>query len=98
MNWHRHCTIADDYFIVPREDAEGYLDIILSLCKEKKVDAVLSLIDPELSLLAENRQSFLDIGTMPIVSGYEEVEMCFDQIQDVPVFEGTRLQNGAKLL
>lgn len=70
---------ADDYFIVPREDAEGYLDVILSLCKEKKVDAVLSLIDPELSLLAENRQRFLDIGTLPIVSGYEEVEMCFDK-------------------
>ena len=70
---------ADDYFIVPREDAEGYLEVILSICKENKVAAVLSLIDPELSLLAENRKRFLEIGTLPIVSGYEEVEMCFDK-------------------
>src|SRR4051794_10469779 len=52
---------ADKYFIVPRMDDEGYLDIILSICKENNIKAVLSLIDPELSLLAEHKQAFLDI-------------------------------------
>jgi len=42
---------------------------------------VLSLIDPELSLLAKHRQAFLDIGTIPIVSDYEVVELCFDKYE-----------------
>lgn len=70
---------ADRYFIVPRMDEKGYLDGILSICKENNIKAVLSLIDPELSLLAEHKQDFLDIGTTPIISDYEVVEMCFDK-------------------
>ncbi len=41
----------------------------------------MSLIDPELSLLAKHRQAFLDIGTIPIVSDYEVVELCFDKYE-----------------
>ncbi|MBU3197384.1 ATP-grasp domain-containing protein [Clostridium algidicarnis] len=70
---------ADKHFIVPRMDEEGYVDIILSICKENNIKAVLSLIDPELNLLAENRQAFLDIGTTPIVSESDVVEICFDK-------------------
>lgn len=70
---------ADKHFIVPRMNEEGYLDIILSICKEHNIKAVLSLIDPELSFLAEHKQAFLDIGTVPIVSDFDVVEMCFDK-------------------
>lgn len=70
---------ADKHFIVPRMNDEGYLDTILSICRENKIKAVLSLIDPELCLLAENKQAFLDIGTIPIVSESDVVEMCFDK-------------------
>ncbi|MDT8860311.1 ATP-grasp domain-containing protein [Alkalihalobacillus sp. MEB130] len=70
---------ADKHFIVPRMGDEGYLDVILSICKENNIKAVLSLIDPELSLLAEHKQAFLDIGTMPIISDSDVVDMCFDK-------------------
>ncbi|AIF44549.1 carbamoyl phosphate synthase [Virgibacillus sp. SK37] len=70
---------ADKHFIVPRMEEEGYLDLILSICKENNIKAVLSLIDPELSLLAEHKQAFLDIGTVPIVSESDIIEMCFDK-------------------
>lgn len=70
---------ADKYFIVPRMKDAGYLDVILSICKENNIKAILSLIDPELSLLAEHKKDFLDIGTIPIVSDYDVVEMCFDK-------------------
>ncbi|WP_326907819.1 ATP-grasp domain-containing protein [Sedimentibacter sp. MB31-C6] len=70
---------ADKHFIVPRMDDEGYLNIILSICKENSIKAVLSLIDPELSLLAENKEKFYEIGTIPIISDYDIVEMCFDK-------------------
>lgn len=70
---------ADRYFIVPRIDDKRYLDIILNICRDNKINAVLSLIDPELTLLAEHKQDFLDIGTMPIVSDSRAVELCFDK-------------------
>ena len=70
---------ADKYFIVPKIDEAGYLDEILSICKDNNIKAVLSLIDPELSLLAEHKKDFLDIGTTPIISDYDVVEMCFDK-------------------
>ncbi|GGN66867.1 ATP-grasp domain-containing protein [Oceanobacillus indicireducens] len=72
---------ADKHFIVPRMNEKGYLDEILSICRESNVKAVLSLIDPELSLLAKHRQKFLDIGTTPVVSEYDLVELCFDKYE-----------------
>jgi carbamoyl-phosphate synthase large subunit len=70
---------ADKHFIVPRMNDEGYLDTILSICKVNNIKAILSLIDPELSLLSEHKQAFLEIGTIPIVSEADVVEMCFDK-------------------
>lgn len=70
---------ADKFFIVPRMNDSGYLDHILAICRDNAVDAVLSLIDPELSLLAQHRQDFLDIGTIPFVSDYQKVELCYNK-------------------
>jgi len=70
---------ADQHFIVPRIDAENYISTILEICEKQNVKAVFSLIDPEISLLAKHRQQFLAIGTIPIVSDYDLVEMCFDK-------------------
>ena len=73
-------------------DSVEYLDTILSICKENNIKAVLSLIDPELSLIAANRQAFLDIDTVPIISDYETVELCFDKFRMYKFL----LQNGLK--
>lgn len=70
---------ADQYFIVPRIDHQDYLSTILAICKNSDVKAVFSLIDPEISLLAKHREEFLNVGTIPIVSELEKVEMCFDK-------------------
>jgi carbamoyl-phosphate synthase large subunit len=70
---------ADKYFIVPRMDDKNYLDVIISICKENSIKAVLSLIDPELSLLSKNKEKFLEVGTIPIISDCDVVEMCFDK-------------------
>jgi len=70
---------ADKHYIVPRIDEEGYLDEILSICIDNNINGVLSLIDPELSLLASHRQDFLDIGTVPVISEYKSVELSFNK-------------------
>lgn len=70
---------ADQHYIVPRLDEEGYIEKILSICKENDIKAVLSLIDPELEVLAKHRSAFLEIGTIPIVSDIDVVQTCFDK-------------------
>lgn len=70
---------ADHYYIVPRMTEEHYIDCILEICEKEKITGVLSLIDPELSLLAQNRQRFEAIGTTVIGSPYEQCELALDK-------------------
>lgn len=70
---------ADKYYIVPRITANNYIDIILDICKKENIDTLISLIDPELSLIAKNIELFKEIGVNPIISDYDKVEMCFDK-------------------
>lgn len=72
---------ADKFYTVPRMTAPGYIDVILDICKKEEIDGVLSLIDPELSLLAQNREKFAAIGTTVIGSSYELCEMSLDKYQ-----------------
>lgn len=62
---------ADKFYKVPRITEENYLDIILDICVKEKIDGVLSLIDPELSLLADNADKFNNIGVKVIGSSSE---------------------------
>lgn len=72
---------ADKFYTVPRMTEPGYIDVILDICKKEKIDGVLSLIDPELSLLAENKEKFLAVGTTVIGSSYELCEMSLDKFE-----------------
>lgn len=72
---------ADKYYIVPKMTAPEYLDVILGICEKEKITGVLSLIDPELSFLAENRERFATIGTTVIGSSYALCEMSLDKFQ-----------------
>lgn len=70
---------ADQAYLVPRIDAPGYIDRILDICRKEKIAGLFSLIDPELSLIASQRERFLEIGTVPVVSSYELCETCLDK-------------------
>lgn len=72
---------ADKYYIVPRMIDDGYLDVILDICKNEKITGVLSLIDPELSLLANNVDKFESVGTRVIGSSYELCERSLDKYE-----------------
>ena len=72
---------ADQYYLVPRITEPGYIDIILDICRKDKIDGALSLIDPELSLLARNADRFKETGTVVIGSNYELCEMSLDKMK-----------------
>lgn len=72
---------ADKYYIVPSITDVGYIDKILDICRIEQIDGVLSLIDPELSLLAQNKERFDSIDVTIIGSSYELCEMSLDKMQ-----------------
>ena len=72
---------ADGYYIVPKITDENYINIILDICKKENIDTLISLIDPELSLISKKIELFREIGVNPIISDYDKVEMCFDKYE-----------------
>ena len=70
---------ADKYYIVPRMTDPDYLNVILDICRKEKITGILSLIDPELSLLAAHTADFKALGTTVIGSPYELCEMSLDK-------------------
>ena len=72
---------ADKYYLVPRMTEPGYLEVILDICRKEKIDGVFSLIDPELSLLAEHEERFRELGVRVIGSSYELCERTLDKWQ-----------------
>ncbi|MDE6220374.1 MAG: ATP-grasp domain-containing protein [Lachnospiraceae bacterium] len=65
---------ADAHYIVPRITEPGYLDVIYDICKKEAITGVLSLIDPELSLIAAHEEAFRNLGVTVIGSSYELCE------------------------
>ena len=41
---------ADKFYQVPRMTEPGYIDVIFEICRKEQIQAVLTLIDPELSV------------------------------------------------
>ena len=72
---------ADKFYKVPRMTDEGYLDVIFDICKKEKINGILTLIDPELSLLAKHKEDFEKLGVTVIGSSYELCEMALDKMQ-----------------
>ena len=71
--------VADDYYLVPRIDDANYLDTILDICCREKINAVTTLIDPEIEILAKNRARFEEIGVEVLAPYAETAELCFDK-------------------
>lgn len=72
---------ADKYYIVPKITDETYLDKIIDICKKERVKGVLSLIDPELSILARNKDRFESIGVTLIGSDFYPCELSLDKMK-----------------
>ena len=72
---------ADKFYKVPRMTDAGYIDVIFDICRKENIDAVLTLIDPELSLLAQHKTDFAALGVTVVGSSYELCERALDKMQ-----------------
>lgn len=70
---------ADAYFLVPPVNHEDYFDILKNICGDHQIRLLVSLNDLELPLLARERERFLEVGTIVVVSPPNLIDMCFDK-------------------
>ena len=70
---------ADSFYLVPPISDEGYIDIILDICRKEQIHAVTTCIDPEIMLLAKHRKAFEEIGVLVLAPMLETAEICFDK-------------------
>lgn len=72
---------ADKFYKVPRMTDEGYIDVIFDICKKESINCVLTLIDPELSLLSKHKDDFAALGVTVVGSSYELCERALDKME-----------------
>ena len=71
--------LADKQYIVPLINDENYLPMILDICKKEKINAITTFIDPEIEILAQNREKFEALG-VEVLAPYENTaQLCFDK-------------------
>ncbi|MBQ8041134.1 MAG: ATP-grasp domain-containing protein [Lachnospiraceae bacterium] len=71
--------MADQYYIVPRMDSDGYLDCLLEICKKEEISLILPLQEDELLLISKNKDLFKKAGVLPVISDYEKIVLCKDK-------------------
>jgi carbamoyl-phosphate synthase large subunit len=76
-------AVADKKFILEAVYAEGYIDSLLKICTENKVNALISLNDLELPLLSARKVEFEKIGTKVIVADMSAIDIAFDKKKTV---------------
>lgn len=85
--------VADVKLQVPAVYSPDYIDITLDICKNYKVDALLSLNDLELPILANNKHLFEELGVKVIVSSPEVIDICFDKYETAKWIESIGLKS-----
>jgi carbamoyl-phosphate synthase large subunit len=60
-------------------DGKDYSKKLITLCKKNNIGLLISLIDPELSLLAKHKKRFAEHGIQCLVSNHKVIEICFDK-------------------
>ena len=72
---------ADVSYQVPLIKDPAYIPMILEICKKEQIDAITTLIDPEIAILAEHREKFEALGITVLAPYKETAALCFDKYE-----------------
>ena len=72
---------ADKQYIVPKITEWDYLSTILEICKKENIHAITTFIDPEIEILAKNRETFEALGVVVLAPYIETAKLCFDKYE-----------------
>lgn len=70
---------ADKTVITPLIYDENYIPFLLDYCKSNSIDAIISLFDVDLMVLAQNKELFAQAGVRVLVADEKAVDICNDK-------------------
>lgn len=70
---------CDNCILLPKVTNPEYVDKLIQFCQKNKIDMIVPLIDPELEILAAQRQRFFDVGIMAVISPAKTIDIGFDK-------------------
>ncbi len=74
-----HC---DKSYIVPSiKNEQAYIDKLLDICKQEKIDMLLSFYDYDTYILSQYLDKFKKMGVKPVISTREVNTIAFDKIK-----------------
>lgn len=71
--------IADKAVITPLIYDTSYIDFLIDYCARNEIDALLSLFDIDLPILAKAKERFMENGVQVVVSDYDITQICNDK-------------------
>ena len=75
------CIVSDEGIKVSPCTAEGYIDEIVQICQSRNIGVIIPTIDPELIVLANNRQRFTEMDVEIVLSDEAFIKACRDKRQ-----------------
>lgn len=77
--WTPGFSVCDLGVILPDIVSSDYVPTLLKLCREQKVDAILSFFDPDVNILSRHLGKFRAIGVQPVIPSAEVSNICYDK-------------------
>ena len=72
---------ADSIYQVPRITDEQYTNKILEICKKENINALTTLIDPEIEIMANHYEQYVKNGILPLCPNKVSAHICFDKYE-----------------
>lgn len=82
---------ADNYVITPPIYDNKYIDFLIDYCKSNNINALISLFDIDLPILAKNKRRFKEANINLIISDYEVTQICNDKWETYKFLKGIGL-------
>lgn len=73
--------VADKSYTVPKITAPDYIDNIIEICRKEDIKVILTLIDPEIEILAKNKARFEEMGILVMCPSEKSAKICFDKYE-----------------
>lgn len=79
---------ADNHRIIPKISSDEFIEAIITVCKEEKIDLIVPTIDTELEKLSNNKE-LIEVNTNAkvLVSREEVIKICRDKYSTQKFFE-----------
>lgn len=71
--------VADKFYDAGLITDHDYVKNLINICKIEEINVITTLIDPEIEILAKNRDKFEEIGVVVLAPYEKTAELCYDK-------------------